>query len=385
MPRQGYGFRYGFLFILIVLGMSVSHGARAATAYFNPSAGAFAVDTFDVDVLIDTKGVAINNAEAVIRFPSDLLEVVSANTAGSIFSLWVAGTKYSNDAGTLSFNAGKPTPGYNGAAGKILTVTFRIKASGSATLSFASAVIRANDGHGTDVFKSGSSATYAVTHVDKPETPAVTAPVPVVATPEPLTPPVFTDYPSELRSGEQLVVRGATHPASKVSVWLQHERDDQQNYALESDDSGRFTFSADDRVKKGIYRLWAQVTDGQGRSSSPTEKIAVVVAGPAIDAGVALLAVFAVAILLVAWYVWHSRSLARRRIRKETDEAEASLHKAFGSLRENRARLEMFETARAKRTLTAEEEEIVKWLRKDLDAAEETVEKEIVDIEEEIR
>ena len=45
----------------------------------------------------------------------------------------------------------------------------------------------------------------------------------------------------------------------------------------------------------------------------------------------------------------------------------------------------MFETARAKRTLTAEEEEIVKWLRKDLDAAEETVEKEIVDIEEEIR
>ncbi len=384
MLRKGFGFKYGLFFILIALGMLTSRDAHAATAYFSPSSGAFAVDTFDVDVLIDTKGVAINNAEAVIRFPSDLLEVISTTTTGSIFSLWITDTKHSNDAGTLSFNAGKPTPGYTGSAGKILSVTFRIKASGSVTLSFASAVIRANDGHGTDVFKSGSPATFAVTHVDKPET-AVVAPTPVEAVPEPLVPPIFTDYPSELRSGEQLVVRGVTHPASKVNIWLQHERDDQQNYALESDDSGRFTFSADDRVKTGIYRLWAQVTDGSGKSSAPTEKIAVVVARPAIDIGIVLLATFAVAILLVIWYVWHSRSLAKKRIRKETDEAEVSLHQAFGSLRENRARLEMFEAARAKRKLTSEEEEIVRWLKKDLDTAEKTVEKEIFDIEEEIR
>jgi len=34
---------------------------------------------------VNTQGVAINNAEAVINFPSDLLEVISTSSADSFF------------------------------------------------------------------------------------------------------------------------------------------------------------------------------------------------------------------------------------------------------------------------------------------------------------
>lgn len=144
------------LFIFLFLGVGT---ANAATIYFSPSSGNFTVgDILTVSVLVDTGGLAINNSDAVINFPSGLLEVVSTTKSGSIFSLWVEEPAFSNSAGTISFNGGLPTPGFTGTAGKILNIVFSVRNAGTASLIFSSAAVRANDGYGTDILQTRAQA-----------------------------------------------------------------------------------------------------------------------------------------------------------------------------------------------------------------------------------
>jgi 5-hydroxyisourate hydrolase-like protein (transthyretin family) len=164
-----------FIFIFILFGILFFifnvHKVNAATLYFSPSSGNFTVgDILTTSILVNTQGQAINNTEAIINFPSDLLEVVSVNKSGSIFSLWVEEPAFSNSAGTISFNGGLPTPGFNGTMGKIINIIFRVKGTGLASLIFSSAAVRANDGYGTDILKSPAQAQFNLVPVEVPPT-----------------------------------------------------------------------------------------------------------------------------------------------------------------------------------------------------------------------
>jgi hypothetical protein len=361
--------------MLIVFGFSRTEEAIAATSYFSPSSGTVTGEMMSVDILVDTKGVAVNNAEMVVRFPNDLLEIASTSASDSVFSLWVGAPKFSNETGTLSFTAGIPTPGFIGDSGKVLSVVFRVKKGGQATLTFSSVIIRANDGYGSNVFESGAKATFDLAPEIRP----------VVPVAEVLSPPVFTGYSAKLLAGEALNVYGTARPESAVSIYLEKDDGGQKNVTVESDGDGRFIFSLDEPAKEGVYRLWADVSDGHGKRSAVSEKIAIVVVQKSVNRFVVMMIILSVILLFAIGYVWHSYRLAQKRLWKETLEAESSLHTAFGSLRENRNRLEMFEAARTQRKLTDEEEKIVAWLKQDLNNAEKTVEKEIEDIEEEVR
>lgn len=364
-----------FIVFFLAFGFFVPRDVFAADAFFSPSSGTFTAETISVDVLVDTKDIAVNNAEMVLRFPNDLLEIVSTSASDSVFSLWVGAPKYSNETGTLSFTAGIPTPGFIGDAGKILNIVFRVKGSGRASLTFSSVIIRANDGYGSNIFQTGAKASFDLAPEIRPILPVV----------ETLNPPVFTAYPAELEVGGQIIVEGTARPDRNVNIWLQKDKGDQQSFTVRSDLDGRFSFFMDERAKEGVYRLWGEVSDGHGIRSASTEKIAIVAVRKAIDIWLVVLAFLVLIGVFTVWYVWRSYALSKKRLRKETLEAESSLHTAFGSLRENRNRLEMFEKARSKRTLTDEEEKIVAWLKQDLNNAEKTVEKEIEDIEKEVK
>ena len=96
----------------------------------------------------------MNAAEFFFSFPTDLVEVVSIDTTGSIYSLWVTGSpKFDNITGTLSFEGGLPTPGFSGDNGLIATVVFRTKNAGSGeiTIDTEKSRVLANDGLGTSI------------------------------------------------------------------------------------------------------------------------------------------------------------------------------------------------------------------------------------------
>ena len=154
-----------------------SNVVNAATLNFSPSSGNFTVgNIFTVNILVNTQSVPVNNAEVVVNFPKDLLEVISISKSGSIFSLWVEEPNFSNNSGTISFNGGVPTPGFNGSTGKALSVVFRVKKIGSASVIFSSASVRANDGLGTDVLTGKNQANFIGLGGAEPSVPEATTP-----------------------------------------------------------------------------------------------------------------------------------------------------------------------------------------------------------------
>jgi len=557
-----------------------ARAANAATLNFSPSSGNFTVgNIFTVSVLVNTQGKAINSAEAVLNFPTAFLEIVSISKSSSIFSLWVEEPSFSNNAGTISLTGGLPTPGFNGSAGNIISIVFRAKRAGLASLVFSSAIVRANDGEGTNILTSSENAEFslgivrpsapeAITPVETsgvPAAPQISSPthpdpnkwyavndakftwplpsgttgvrllvsripnaIPTVTyipavnsrrasdladgtwyfsvrlknnvgwgavshfrfqidteTPkpftikfidgnktsnprptvvfdttdslsginyykikigegdffpvapevvkrnpymlpiqnpgkrnilvqaydnaenysvateefiiEPLDAPVFTEYLKELQSDQVLTAKGETkYSNSQIIIWLQREKDDHKSFTVQSDQNGKFTFTADEKLRDGIYQLWAEVVDARGAKSLPSEKITIAVAKSAIFsvgtwavnflAIIVPLVVLIFALLFILWYGWHKFSMFRKKLKKEVREAESALHRAFDLLKEDiREQVKMLEKTKNRRELTEEEEKMIKQFKKDLDDAEKFVRKEIEDIEKEIK
>jgi len=89
-------------------------------------------ETFDVEVLVDTGGQAIDGVDAIISYDQDLLEAVSV-TAGSFLATT---TNSLATAGKIKIygvaESGSPKTG----TGTLATITLRAKSAGEATLTF---------------------------------------------------------------------------------------------------------------------------------------------------------------------------------------------------------------------------------------------------------
>lgn len=175
-------------FSLIIFALSlflIPEVSEAARVYLAPAASSVTVGNIvTVNAYVSTEGVAVNNGEAVIQFPTDLLQVVSVSKSASIFSLWVEEPTYSNSAGRVSFNGGITNPGYNGTAGQMVSITFRATAPGTASLLFGDTAVRANDGLGTNVLttKTGSTLTLSNATAAPPAPPVSTRLAPLSVT-----------------------------------------------------------------------------------------------------------------------------------------------------------------------------------------------------------
>ncbi len=130
----------------------------------------------NIQVTVDTLGKVINNAESVIQFPTDLLEVVSINKTSSIFSLWVENPSFSNSAGQVTFNGGVPNPGFQGSNGTIVSIVFRAKKAGTASVLFLNSAVRENDGLGTDILSAAVPASISILPAPAPSAPAPAVP-----------------------------------------------------------------------------------------------------------------------------------------------------------------------------------------------------------------
>lgn len=136
---------------------------QAAALNFSPSSGSHMVgDTFPVSIYVESADQAINATSSTILFPSDILEVVSLSKTGSIFSLWPTDPSFSNASGSVNLEGVVLNPGYSGKNGKILTVNFKAKKVGVASLNFSSSSVLANDGIGTNILQNTQTATFTI-------------------------------------------------------------------------------------------------------------------------------------------------------------------------------------------------------------------------------
>lgn len=134
-----------------------------AALFLNPGSGSFLVgSTFNVSVVLDTKGASVNTVEVELLFPADKIQLANPSLEGqSIIQLWTAPPSFSNREGRIYFVGGIPSPGIVTSQGVVLTLTFRVVAPGSGQISFGKNIsVLANDGRGTNVLGQKPSAFY---------------------------------------------------------------------------------------------------------------------------------------------------------------------------------------------------------------------------------
>lgn len=308
----------------------VSSSAQAASLHFSPSSGDVTVgNIINVSVVVNTQGVPINNAEATINFPTSLLEVVSITKTGSIFSLWVEEPSFSNISGNISFNGGVPSPGYNGATGRLLNIAFRVKSAGTASLLFASGSVRANDGLGTDVLSALGGASFSVSPAQPAPKPVEPKPVVVpVVEPEVTPDPGFDIVPIE---------KPIESPAP----------------------APRVTFE-----KSWPEKAWDRL------ASVPLTTLVLVILVIALSAS-----------LLLLLYGRRRFVHLRSKMRRDAHDVEKVLQKSFRVINEDIAAcVDLFERANVRRRLTEEEKAVINLLKQHLRNTERLVAKEIHDI-----
>ena len=146
---------------------------QAADLSISPASGSFTVgQNFSMSVYVAAPSETINAISGVVTFPSNKVEAVSISKSGSIISLWVQEPIFSNSSGTFNFEGIVLNPGFSGNKGKIMTVTFRAKSSGTASVVFSSGSVLSNDGLGTNVLRNMTGASYVLTtSAETPETP----------------------------------------------------------------------------------------------------------------------------------------------------------------------------------------------------------------------
>ncbi len=160
--------------LAIFLLCAIAVPAHAATLFAKPVTSTVTVGNIvTVNVGVATGGKAINNSETTVQFPADMLEVVSVSKNSSIFTLWVEEPRYSNAEGTIFFNGGVPNPGYTGENGQIVSVTFKAKKAGAASISFGDAAVRENNGLGTDILTAKQAGMLQIQAPQVTETPVV--------------------------------------------------------------------------------------------------------------------------------------------------------------------------------------------------------------------
>lgn len=150
-------------FLLVLVSGLSARSAEAASLYLSPSSDSFNVgEQFSVSVYVSSADQAMNAASGIISFPQDKLGISSISKSGSIISLWVQEPAFFNNAGTANFEGIVLNPGFTGSSGKIITLNFRAKAVGNASLTFSSGSVLANDGKGTNILTGMSEENYNI-------------------------------------------------------------------------------------------------------------------------------------------------------------------------------------------------------------------------------
>ncbi|MFA6339088.1 MAG: cohesin domain-containing protein [Candidatus Paceibacterota bacterium] len=177
--------KYQFKTILAILVAVFTFGifsvANAATLSLTPVSSDVGIgEKITINVRIDSEGVGINAAQATIRFPKDILEVVSLDKTSSAFSFWLDEPTFSNTDGVITFTGGTPY-GVSGSAVKVLNIEFKAKGNGNGTVSLLETAVTASDGSGTNVLSKTNDAVITVS--SQRVVPKVPEPQQIVRTP----------------------------------------------------------------------------------------------------------------------------------------------------------------------------------------------------------
>tara|TARA_B100000508_G_scaffold139740_1_gene138727 strand:+ start:2262 stop:3782 length:1521 start_codon:yes stop_codon:yes gene_type:complete len=209
--------------------------------------------------------------------------------------------------------------------------------------------------------------------------------------------PVWTEYPAEVGASVVPVFFGSTRPGATVYATIAPVgRGDQGDvpleYVLGAEEDGSFRIVPDGRLSEGVYELSAYAIDSHGSQSATSETVRFLVAQPgyiafgqwAVSIMSVLVPLVALTLLLVLLLLYGRARI--RRIRRvvvaETGEALTVLERQFTTLRETvTAESQTLRGSRKTKKLTKAEQQLVDDTLAHIDAAEQTIRKEISEVD----
>ncbi len=396
-------FRYTIATFFGVFFFAFASTAQAATLSFSPSSGTYSVgDTISISLNVSSTDQAINAVSGTVDFPADILQAVSVSKTNSVLTLWVQEPVRSNADGTVTFGGVVPNPGFTGAGGNIITISFRAKASGTGKLTVTSGETLANDGSGTNVLKGISSATLTVgeaktkakvTPSEKKETPEEK---PVVETSaiatEQLQIPIVTNVTKSVALGGTAQVDGSSiYPGATARLTLQGNSGPALTPEAVVGENGVFAIMQVHNLVPGDY-IGSVIIEQDGLQSQPSGSFVIrfedkpflsrlleLLSQPIFLTLLVLILTFILGFISGRYYVRFRRHMPMHDTLHEVD---VEVHKAFLKLREKINRLIAgLEKEGENRELTAAEKRFVEEMAGTIKETEKSIEKDIRNVE----
>jgi hypothetical protein len=209
---------------------------------------------------------------------------------------------------------------------------------------------------------------------------------------DPIETPEINIWPEKYVAGEEtFYIEGTALPEVEITIFLKKNEKVIKEWQTFSNSQGEWSFSTKDLIKSGTYYLSAQAKDKRGAVSEVTIPETVEISlsglalGPILITFKTLALIFVLisilGILIFGFLVFRIRQ-SKKILKKETKEAKESVRTSFEGLRkEIEKRIEMLDSRPG---FTEKERKVCDELKETLKVAEESVSKEIKDIEKEL-
>ncbi|MFA6257755.1 MAG: cohesin domain-containing protein [Candidatus Paceibacterota bacterium] len=395
-----------FTIMFLALSFLIPHKTHAANLSISPNTlNVFVGDTITMKINVNTLGKSINNVEGIIQFPADMLEVLSLQKTSSIFSLWVEEPSFSSNAGQITFNGGLPTPGFVGQNGNVLSVTFKVKKQGTASIVFANGNVRENDGLGTDITGNLTGATIYIkkttippistptnpTSISVPKITPKTAPktTPKIVTEiipettlevsEPLPIPQAPEIISEIKDGAVFVVGSSGYPQAQVLLTFVSQDGTKILVLGVADMNGNFNILVPNSLKPSSYAVTATMIQEDKTNSEASNAIIIKIDNIIFNVSFEMwLFIITIIILILnlitqTYFYFIKNKNINKLTKNKLDEAENVINQSFNFLRSDLA-------DRAGRIVNSVERVNIEELKKDIDSTEKIITKNIKDI-----
>ncbi len=204
--------------------------------------------------------------------------------------------------------------------------------------------------------------------------------------------PSITEYPQQAKNGDLVRITGTALPNVTIDVFATSGSNTPIDNQVTSDKSGSWSAVFEKPLTSGAYTIYAVATDSRGAKSLPSQSVVVIVSTPiifvigsyALNALIIIIPTLALIFLLIflVFFATYKLRLMKKNFRKELHGAEFVIDNSFKVLQEDlEDHIRLLERAKTRRTLTNEEEALIKRLKNNISDIEKVVHKKMGDID----
>ena len=206
---------------------------------------------------------------------------------------------------------------------------------------------------------------------------------------DPIETPEITVFPEKYIAGEEtFYMEGTSLPEVDIMISLKSGSEEIRKWQTVSSDKGEWSFSTKDLIKPGIYNLSVIAQDKRGAISNPSQDYIIETSFSGLSMGgmmitfkyliIILIAVLSLGIIFAAWHVYRAY-LTKKILKKEIKEAKESLLNNFSNLEKDIEK--KIGLVDAQPGLSEQEKKAYENIRQSLKDAQQSIDKEIKDIE----